>query len=190
MAIHIQVGKQKRVAVVFSCPGRYEESAGYPAAGATGKNLDALLKLLSIALNRSDLNRADITITNAWPQVEYRAKTGRSEATGKEVMAPENLVRLQGELAEISDLVIFCGKRAKAAAAQLQLKYLPKFVYIGHLGLRGLSTMNKDVKGEPIVAADIRAGDKASGQGVQRENTQKRLQVLVLSILSQLQTGK
>jgi uracil-DNA glycosylase len=192
MSVHLQVGKQKKVAVVFSCPGRREELAGCPAAGITGKNLDTLLSLLAEALHRSDLSRENITITNVWPTVEYRARTGRSQATGKEACAPGNLQRLQGELSEITDLVIFCGERAREAARKLSLERKPKLVFIGHPGLRGLSSIHRDVAGEPIVAAARlpAAAIKSGKEMLQRENTRKRLAVLVHSILLQLGRGE
>ena len=188
MPLHIQPGKEQRVAVVFSCPGRHEEIAGHPAAKATGKNLEALLSLLAGALNRSDLSRDNITVTNAWPEVEYKAKTGRSEATNREVLAPANIRRLQGELDAISDLVIFCGAKARAVSRRLQLRHRPKYLYLGHLGLRGLSSLKTDVEGEPILSADLQigAGRKMSKQRMRAENTEKRLAVLVDSILTQL----
>ena len=189
MAIHLQVGKRKRVAVVFSCPGRHEEVAGHPAAGITGRNLERILSLLSKALHRSDLTRSDITITNAWPKVEYKSKTGRSEATAREVNAPENLERLQQELEEITDFVIFCGETARVVARNLQLKHKPRYVYIRHIGLRGMLLIVTDVQGDRIIAADVRisAGCNVSRAEIQASNTEKRLAVVVHSILSQLQ---
>jgi hypothetical protein len=190
MPLHLQVGKQRRVAVVFSCPGRHEEAAGYPAARITGRNLDTLLMLLSKALKRSDLTRSNITITNAWPLVEYKAKTGRSQATAREIKAPDNLKRLEQELAEITDFIIFCGARAGAVSQELRLKNKPKLVLIQHLGLRGLSLIAIDVSGEPIVAADIQlsSGKKIHRKIVQSANTEKRLAVLVHSIVTQLKS--
>ena len=99
------------MALVLSSPGRQEELAGYPAARTTGKNLEALLLLLGQALRRGDLTRENVTRTNAWPSVEYLDKTGRSEATHGEILAPDNLRKLRRELAEIGELVIFAGKR-------------------------------------------------------------------------------
>jgi hypothetical protein len=182
--LHIQVGKEKRVAVVFSCPGRHEEEAGYPAAKGTGRNLNLLLSLLAEALGRSDLTRENVTITNVWPEVEYLGKTGRSEASVKEITAPANLQRLQQELDEVTDFVIFCGDRARKAARRLKLRHDPKLVFVGHLGLRGLSLINRDAGGERIVAAPKGRRD------VQCENTRRRLEVLVQQILRQLQDGR
>ena len=189
--LHIQAGRQRKVAVVFSCPGRHEEIAGRPAAKTTGKNLEILLSLLSRALDRSDLARSDITITNAWPCVEYQAKTGRSEATAHELKAAYNLQRLERELEDITDFVIFCGAKARYVAQCLKLKHDPKFVYIRHLGSRGLLLIRSDVEGRPIVAAD----DRISAEGKQRqskakiqaENTEKRLAVVAHSVVAQLE---
>lgn len=188
MPVHLQQGKERKVAVVFSCPGRHEELAGFPAAHLTGRNLDLLLSLLARELKRDDLTRGNITITNAWSRVEYRAKTGRSEATVQEVEGAENVKRLQRELEEVSDFIIFCGARAKAAARHLQLGRKPRLVFIRHPGLRGLSLMATDLRGERILAAELQAsrGGKGARRASQSENTRRRLEVLVHSILSQL----
>jgi hypothetical protein len=178
--VHLQVGQENRVAVVFSCPGRHEEVAGCPAARATGRNLELLLSLLGEALGRSDLGREMITITNAWPEVEYPARTGRTEATAKEITAPDNIERLRNELQDVTDFIIFCGDRAKAVAKELKLPHNPKLVYIRHPGLRGLSTINTDRCGGRIVAAARKSREMGS------RNTARRLEVLVQQILYQL----
>jgi len=178
--LHLQEGREQRVAVVFSCPGRHEEAAGHPAAGSTGKNLEILLTLLGKALNRSDLARVNVTITNAWPWVEYRGKTGRTEATAKEIRAAGNIARLQQELAEVTDFVIFCGERARSVSGYLRLERHPRFVFVKHLGLRGLSLIRRDVAGEPIVAAGRR--------DLQGTNNLRRLEVVAHSIVNQLRS--
>ncbi len=191
MDIHIQIGKQKRVAIVFSCPGRHEEDAGYPAAKTTGKNLNALLSTLSDALSRSDLIRTNITITNAWPIVEYEEKTGRSEATEQEVVAPSNIKRLQQELDDITEFVILCGEMAKAISKKLHLEKNPQFIYVKHWGTRGLMSIVADLDGKPIVAAEaqIFAGSKVSKRKIQSENTEKRLAIVARSIIKELKLG-
>lgn len=187
MPVHLQVGKEKKVAVVFSCPGRHEEVAGHPAAHSTGRNLETLLSLLARELNRDDLTRANLTITNAWPEVEYRARTGRSEATAREIRGAGNLQRLQEELEEVTEFIIFCGAKAKAAGRQLRLKHQPQLVFIQHPGLRGLSLIATDLRGERIVAAQSQPGAGQEGRrALQSENTRRRLAVLVRSILRQL----
>lgn len=132
--MQIQIGKQNKVAIVFSCPGRHEENVGFPAAEITGKNLNNLLILLSKELKRDDLIRSNITITNAWPSIEYREKTRRSEATKQEVNDAKNIERLKLELDNVLEFVIFCGDRARVASESLQLKERPKFIYVKHLG--------------------------------------------------------
>lgn len=186
--VHWQAGRLNRVAVVFSCPGRHEEAAGRPAARSTGKNLEILLELLAGALGRDDLHREEVTITNAWPKVEYRAKTGRTEASEREVCAPENVERLRRELDEVTELVIFCGRKARAVAPLLRLKHRPSFVFISHPGLRGLSMIHSDACGDPIMAVDggLRPGTGGVRRG-QSENTRRRLAVLAASICRQLQ---
>jgi hypothetical protein len=185
--VHLQIGKENKLAIVFSCPGRFEEIAGHPAARTTGRNLEMLLSLLSKELNRTDLERSNVTITNAWPNVEYKEKTGRSEATLAEITAPENLKRLREELDQVTELVIFCGERARAAGRLLNLRRNPRFVYIGHLGLKGLCLIRTDVGGNPIVAIRDAASGK-SKRDLQRQNTQRRLAVLARSIRVQLHT--
>lgn len=187
-SVHLQVGRLNRVGVVFSCPGRHEEAAGYPAARATGRNLELLLALLGEALGRDDLTRENITITNAWPEVEYRERTGRTEASVREVLAPENVERLKRELDEVVELVIFCGGRAKALAPLLRLRHRPRMVFIKHPGLRGLSTIRSDADGHPIAAAGAVAcaGGGAERRARQGENTRRRVAVLVASICQQL----
>lgn len=186
--VHLQAGRLNRVAVVFSCPGRHEEAAGHPAARGTGRNLDILLSLLGQALGRDDLNRENVTITNAWPRVEYRERTGRSEASEREVVSPDNVERLRRELYEVTDLVIFCGKRAAAVAPLLRLKHRPSLVFIKHPGLRGLSLIRTDAYGKEIVAAHAAAcRDGRHGKTeLQAQNTRRRLAVLVGSICEQL----
>jgi uracil-DNA glycosylase len=178
--IYLQKGSENRVAVVFSCPGRHEEMAGRPAAKATGKNLELLLSILGEALGR-DLSREKVTITNAWPEVEYRGKTGRTEASPKEITAAENVARLQQELQDITDFVIFCGERARLVAGKLRLKHHPKLVFIRHPGLRGLSTINTDIYGGRIVAAGRNMRE------AQAQNNKRRLEFLVQQILCQLE---
>lgn len=189
MAVHLQIGKQNNVAVVFSCPGRHEEIAGYPAAKTTGNNLNKLLSLLSDALGRSNLTRSNITITNAWPSVEYKEKTGRSEATEKEVVVPNNLNRLEQELSDITEFVIFFGDIADATSHKLELAKKPRFINVEHLSTRGLLSIRNDVHGKPIVAAkdQIISGRKMGLRKIQAENTERRLVVVVSLVLKQLQ---
>jgi hypothetical protein len=108
---------------VFSCPGQKEELLGHPCAGATGRNLDAALPKLHTRLPSvfPSSNRAAYVLTNSWSQIEYPAKTGRSEATATEILSPDNLNRLERELAGITTVLI-CGQKAKHAVLELQVQ--------------------------------------------------------------------
>ena len=64
-------------------------------------------------------HRADYVVTNAWPQVEYPALTGRSVPTVAEVLQPANLERLAAELAGLR-WVVACGAQAHAAVRALR----------------------------------------------------------------------
>lgn len=188
MAIHIQVGKKSAVAVVFSCPGRHEEKNNCPAAKNTGKNLHTFLSILAIKLPRNELVRSNITITNAWSCVEYKAKTNRSEATDQEIVTIPNIGRLRRELDHITEFIIFCGKKAKLASTHFTLKNQPKFIYIEHLGTRGLLSITTDTSGRAIISADeqINKGRTISKRRIQKENTKKRLEVVAKSVQDQL----
>jgi uracil-DNA glycosylase len=118
---HLQVSADATTAFVFSCPGQKEELLGHPCAGATGRNLDAALpKLRALAPQFfASSSRAAYVLTNSWSQIEYPAKTGRSEATATEILSPDNLNRLERELAGITTILI-CGQKAKHAVLELQ----------------------------------------------------------------------
>lgn len=185
---HLQVGAQSKVAIVLSCPGQAEMKAGYPAAKATGTNLEKFLMLLSEHLGRNDITRLNITITNSWPKPLYLKEHNRSEALEQEIIQPDNLNRLRGELNAITDLVIFCGNRAKLIAKLLSLPSNPKFLYLPHLGGRGLLAIKEDINENEIVAADVQIarGRKCSKKIIQAENTNKRLEVAVSRLLEEI----
>ncbi len=106
---------------VFICPGRFEAQRGYPCAAGTGANLARALAELHRrdAVRFASPHRADYVVTNAWPQVEYPALTGRSVPTVAEVLQPANLERLAAELAGLR-WVVACGAQAHAAVRALR----------------------------------------------------------------------
>jgi hypothetical protein len=118
---HLQTCAGAVTAIVFSCPGQKEELLGHPCAGATGRNLDlALPKLHRLCPDRfTSPLRSDYVLTNSWSQIEYPAKTGRSEATATEILSADNLDRVERELAGIQTILI-CGQKAKHAVLALQ----------------------------------------------------------------------
>jgi hypothetical protein len=118
---HLQTCAGATTAFVFSCPGQKEELLGHPCAGATGRNLDAALPRLHALLPSvfPSSSRAAYVLTNSWSQIEYPAKTGRSEATATEILSSDNLARLERELDGITTILI-CGQKAKHAVLELQ----------------------------------------------------------------------
>lgn len=191
MRPHFSMGSEADIAFVLSCPGKHEEAAGHPAAGSTGRNLERLLALLGPRLRTSTLTRAHITIANAWAGVEYQSATGRSEASDDEVKQAYNINRLADELRHVTDLIVFCGEKAKLACHELRArKCLPQSVqvaFVSHLGSQGLNkTVESDVTGQLIVAAREQrlAGRVDSLKVIQRENTDLRLQVAVSCLLA------
>lgn len=185
---HFERGRKSEIAIVLSCPGSREEENIRPASGTTGKNLDLLLLKLGPLVGIPDLARSDVTVTNAFTGVLYKARTGRSEASFAEVMKNDNINRLNAELADISDLVIFCGDRACVVAERVTLHSGAKLVRIPHLGMQGVNQITSDMDGAPILSvADSKiGGDKRSAKKIGRANTSRRIDVLVQRILDQI----
>ena len=172
-ACHLNIGNKKnKVAFVFSCPGQSEEKAQKPAAGQTGKNLDALL----VYLNKKnstifrDTDRYEYRITNAWDKVEFKSRTGRTEATKKEISTEENISRMKRELNGM-DIVIFFGEKAQ------RIKNLIDFSGIilttQHLSFQSLNQIKKDKNGIKLMNKE-------------KKNTEKRLEVVAEEVLCQL----
>lgn len=127
-----------RVAFLFSAPGRLEERAGAPVAGGTGANLDDALAWLhrqAPGLFPSP-RRYDYRVTNAFAEVLYEGKHGRTEASKAEILAPENLARVLRELEGV-EAVVLCGGRACLVKPALESAGL-KVVEACHCGNRGL----------------------------------------------------
>jgi hypothetical protein len=153
--------------------------------------LERLLKHLGPRLGLSTLLRKQITITNAWADIEYQDKTSRSEASNGEVAQAENIGRLANELRNITMLIVFCGEKAKLAANQLQERSLlgrsVQIAFVPHLGGQGLNNSIKvDLASQPIVDASAQRhnGRRDSLKHIQRENTDRRLEVVVERLLA------
>lgn len=176
-------GLESKIAFVLSCPGKMEKKNNKPASGKTGKNLDNLLTKLENDYNLSDFKRKNITIANAWGNVEFKAKdgTGRSEATLSEVINIDNLERLAAQLQDIQSYIICCGVNAEKAVSMLlyagKLNSSCKVINIPHLSTRGLCvSIRSDVHGNKIVSK------KNGGKTV---TLSKRLDVVAKSIFKQ-----
>lgn len=192
MSAHFSRGSKNQVAFVLSCPGRCEEQVQHPAAGVTGRNLNSLLGMLGPRLNLQPLERAHVTITNAWDKIEYANKTLRSEATNTEVTRIDNLHRLANELLHVTDLIVFCGCKAKLASQELlRLELLPNtkhVAFVDHLGSRGLQTIKSDTHGKKIVAvkAQKHGGREDRESDIGFENTTLRLSVVLQRLLNSI----
>lgn len=180
---HIERGTCRMAAAVFSAPGRHEQAAGRPAAAGTGANLTLLGASLAGQGVPLLARRGEFTITNAWPRVEHQEATGRSEATDAEILQPDNLERLAGEVGAVTDSIFCFGDKAHLAVAELarQGRLQPdcRVVGVRHLSMRSLNQIRTDVHGLPIVAA---AGAPEAG----RANTRRRIDVIAGEILKAL----
>ncbi|MGQ9725064.1 MAG: hypothetical protein ACUVVU_06895 [Tepidimonas sp.] len=169
---HYQPCPGARTGFVFICPGRFEAQRGYPCAAGTGANLGRVL----VELHRRDpvrfasMHRVDYVVTNAWPQVEYPALTGRSVPTLAEVLQPNNLRRLAAELAGLQ-WVVACGALAHEAVRALRDggRLVAQAAYGCHLSQRALNTMRgaTDTAGRvalwaAAVVQQLSQGSKAS----------------------------
>lgn len=192
MQPHFSKGACDSIAFVFSCPGKKEELAGHPAAGQTGRNLEHLLGLLTQHLGECALTRIDVTIANAWKNIEYESLTGRSEATDAEIRILSNMQRLATEIQHITELIVFCGDKAKIAAQELRENHLlserPKFAFLGHLGILGLNKITTDLNGNRIINAQAqkRSGRCATLRQIQSENTRRRLDFVAASLVASI----
>jgi len=148
-----------------------EEDLSKPVACQTGINLNILLKLLH-GMNKSIfkyINRYDYRITNTWDKVEYQAKTGRTEATLKNIKESQNLERLERELKDKKILILF-GENAKKI--KILLNFNGIIIESRHLSFQSLNKIDKDIDGIILKAK-------------QKGNTEKRLVVIANSILKQ-----
>ena len=138
---------------VFICPGRYEEKAGRPCAGQTGKGLDDALSHLTQLRHDlcPSLDRYDYLITNAWPHVEFVMKTGRSLPEANEIAVRKNIERLRGEIEGLSHIVA-CGGLAHLAVRMCTefLGYTGQVAYVAHTSRQALGCPTADQYDEAL----------------------------------------
>lgn len=179
---HFQFGNQRKIAVVFSCPGQEEEKQGRPVSGQTGKNLEVLLELLfeNKVLDKK-LQKKDLRITNAWDKVLFKSNNlkKRTEATLTEIYSENNLKRVKDELDDIEEIIICFGKKAdKALGKPVFADFNATIISCCHLSLQALNSikyLKKDVLDNPIESGE--AG-----------NTHKRLEVLARRIKAEFKS--
>lgn len=103
-------------AFLLSAPGSNEAKHGYPAAGPTGAHINIFLghahPLHPDIFPSSDLR--DYRIVNAWPFIEHRKLTKRTEADYDELRDPRIINRLERALDGITTVVAL-GERAQFA---------------------------------------------------------------------------
>lgn len=142
----------QKIVVVFSCPGQDEMYAGRPVVGKTGDNLNYMLSLLTF--EGKSLSRDKVSITNAWPNIEFNALTGRTEAKDCEILNVANLNRLDKEIGKETEIIIAFGDKAGIAVGQIvESKSNLLVVCVPHLSLRYLnSNISKDTNGNDIMS--------------------------------------
>lgn len=195
-SVHFEAGNNK-IAFVFSCPGKDEESFNPPgpAKGQTGENLEVVLQNLSNTYPLEGFTREEIVITNAWSNVEYEAKTNRSEATCSEITKPDNLERLLSEVKNIKKYIVTCGEKAELAINTLffsnRLSTSVIIVRVAHLGNQGInSTISEDIEGYRIQhykkSSEKPAEENRSLKEISKDNRLKRLAVVAQGIKQQI----
>ena len=111
-------------------------------AGKTGENLSILIRYLKDNENTkhyfTSSNKYDYRITNAYTEVLYKQKNGRTEPKMSEIKSSENVTRLKSELKDFS-IIILCGKKAQKAYECLGIEKKIKVINIKHLGMQGLN---------------------------------------------------
>jgi hypothetical protein len=187
-SVHYKRGNEKKIAFVFSCPGRLERDSNPPgpAKGETGNNLECLIHFLSQQIKTAGVCRDKVTITNSWPNVEFNSQggTGRSEATISEVLTNDNIDRLLNELVEIRQYIFVCGINAKKALIKLKkensLQDNVRVFDLPHLGNQSLNQIMIDKDGERIIsyskASQKPSTETRSLKAIRQDNKRRRIE--------------
>lgn len=159
---------------LFSCPGLKELNSNKPCAGATGSNLDKILDILRTMNPQitTPKTRNDLYINNAWPLVEYKKITGRTEASISDLNQNWNIVRLRDELAHVKKIIAF-GNNAKHVVNIIK-SYNPHLITAGsiHISMTSINTS---------ITHDI--NNKVISRGC-KHATYKRLEVVASRIIA------
>lgn len=118
-------------AFVFSCPGQRELHFGKICQGETGFTLSQVIEYCN--LKRPDIfpysSKDDYLITNASDIVHFKALTNDTEASNEEILAKENIKRLERELKSKRNIICM-GERAKTAISAAGIS--GRVVYFPH----------------------------------------------------------
>jgi len=134
--------------IILSAPGQAEEKAGRPAAGQTGITLQGAIEFWHNALPNEfpSSNLDDYTIVNAVEDIHYKAKTGRTEGTNKEVCNKDNMARVNAVIAD-AEYIVALGYKAKLTVSKSVFKGK---IYAGaHPSMNALNTKYSSKKQTP-----------------------------------------
>ena len=148
------IKKDSQVCFVFSCPGRAELIAGKPCQGATGDNLNILLKLLNEKLPDlfTSQNKEDYDIINATNVVHFYALDGRSEGTIAEIKNSSSKIKDYIRNNKNFKFAIICGEKAK----KLKDLFNEKFIETKHLGFQSINQIEVDDDADDRTTARLR----------------------------------
>jgi hypothetical protein len=138
MTAHYWKGPENnKTGFVLSTPGKDEENAGRPAAGATGENMNAILSHLNkwnpIIFPSAD--RYQYLITNASAKIMYAGKgDGKTQDQDCNIIATANIQRLNKQLARC-EVIILCGDKAHLIEQHMIGKIVVKTPHLGGKGL-------------------------------------------------------
>lgn len=198
-SVYFEKGEKDDVAIVLSCPGREERDANPPgpAKGQTGKNLEHIFSILTEQHGVHGLSRTAVTITNAWPEVIFRAASkGKTEPSLSQVLEQNNLDRLHADLMDIKKYIICCGDNAREAIlklkAQKRIRYEVKIIYTCHIGNVSINTkIHHDKNGQALpvykMKSEMPPHENRTIKEIQHDNRILRLEVVAKRLFEQLQ---
>lgn len=171
---HLNIGKNNKVAFVFSCPGKSEIGQGKPVSGSTGVNLDTLIQILRNEYNLLSFFdsscRYDYRITNASSSLHYKKFDKRTEPTCSELQQECNLSRLKNELCGFNVIIAFGNKAVCAVKMAIPSKKI-KLIETIHLSFQSINNkISRDINGQCIC--------KGKNKVECQNNTHKRLTVI------------
>lgn len=138
MAAHYWEGRENnKIGFVLSTPGKDEENAERPAAGATGENMNAILNHLNKwnAILFPSADRYQYLITNASTKIMHAGKgDGKTQDQDSNITAKANIERLNKQLARC-EVIILCGDKAQLIEQHLTGKNIVKTPHLGGKGL-------------------------------------------------------
>ena len=150
-----------KTTIILSAPGQREKNAKRPAAGQTGKTLQAAIgewhRADPVHFPSSQLD--DYTIMNSVNKVHYMELTRTTEGTEAEVREPQNLERFSRVLSD-STTVVALGRKAQLAI--IESGFSGTMYTASHPSLRSLNTTYTSDKPTPSEKSRDRIGQWAA----------------------------